>query len=85
LARGVIGSEISIVEECRKLKKKIRTVGSVGKNMSQQDKLLVKILLGNADANIPLSHCVNCSGLWALMYECVVVTIFSLKKASRKS
>jgi hypothetical protein len=53
LACGVIGSEISIVEECRKLKKKIRTEGSVGKKMSQQDKLLVKILLGTADANIP--------------------------------
>jgi hypothetical protein len=34
-------------------KEKIRTMGSVVKKMSQRDKLLVKILLGTADANIP--------------------------------
>jgi predicted RNA binding protein YcfA (HicA-like mRNA interferase family) len=32
---------------------RIRKTGSVGGKMSQRDKLLVKILLGTSDANIP--------------------------------
>jgi hypothetical protein len=52
--------------------------------MSQQDKLLTKILLVNADANIPFEQLCQLLRKLALMKEYEEVIIFSFKKEFKK-